>query len=285
LGDVFNATLLLSTVALSSKLLLAAMGGFMSERSGVINIALEGKMLSSACVTAIVGGATRNAAFGLLAGVASAILLSWLHWMLTQPFRMDQIVSGMAINAVAFGATNYLDKRFANPQAEAPPPTLPLGLYYALAFALPIVLALTAKRTRYGLRLLAVGNDPEKARQAGVSPAAIRLQALTFTGVLTGLSGALIFTNAKWFTDGMTAGSGFIALAALIIGGWRPIPAAIACVVFGFFDALQYQVQGTGFLGARLPPEFWSSLPFLATLVAMAGLLGRSRAPAGLGKA
>lgn len=284
MNDSLAVSLLMSTITLSSPLILAALGGYVSERSGVINIALEGKMLISACVTAIVGVAAHSAVAGLSAGLASSVLLSWLHWLLTQTYRMDHIVSGMAINALAFGATNYLDKRFADPNRPIPPPFLALEMFYVFAFALPIILAIYVRRTRGGLRLQAVGSDSEKARIMGVSPLRVRFGALFATGVFTGLSGALIVTNAKWFTDGMTAGRGFIALAALILGSWKPIPAATACIVFGFFDALQYQVQGTPVFGIRFPAELWSSLPYLVTLIAIAGFLGRSRAPAGLGK-
>lgn len=282
--DTAFVSILLGTVTLSSPLILAALGGFMSERSGVINICLEGKMLISACVTAIAGIATGNALLGLLAGIASSVLFGWLHWLLTQTYRMDHIVSGMAINALALGGTNYLDKRFTDPNRPVPMPLLPLEVFYGIALVLPLALAFYMRRTRGGLRLAAVGSDPEKARVMGVSPLAVRFYALTMAGVFTGLSGALIVTNAKWFTDGMTAGRGFIALAALILGSWRPIPAALACVVFGFFDALQFQVQGTPVLDVNVPPEFWSALPYIATIVAIAGFLGRSRPPAGLGK-
>jgi simple sugar transport system permease protein len=212
------------------------------------------------------------------------MLAAWLHWMLTQTYRVDHIVSGMAINALALGATNYLDKRFTDPNRPEPMPLLPLELFYTLAILVPLLAALYLGRTRGGLRLLAVGNDPEKSRQMGVEPLGVRFAALTLCGVLCGLGGALIVTNAKWFTDGMTAGRGYIALAALIIGGWRPVPAALACLAFGLFEVLQVQLQGVAILGVQVHPTLWAALPYLATIVALAGLLGRSRAPAGLGR-
>lgn len=277
-------TLALSTVALSAPLVLAAVGGWFSERSGLINIALEGKMLMAACLTALIALATHNPFIGLLGGIAGAIGLSWLHWLLAHAFRVDHVVSGMAINALAFGATNFLDKRFADPSRTGHMPLIPIWAFYLAAFILPLLTAFYAHRTQGGLRLRATGSDPEKARIMGVDPLWVRFRSLTYCGVLCGLSGALIVINARWFTDGMTAGRGFIALAALILGGWRPIPAALAALAFGFFDALQVQVQGTEIWGMNPPPELWASLPYLVTVIALAGFLGRSRAPAGLGR-
>lgn len=276
--------LLLSTVTLSAPLILAAMGGFTSERGGVINIALEGKMLMAAAATALVGLGTGSALFGLLAGVGAAIVMSWLHWLITQVYRIDHVVSGMAINAIALGGTNFLDKAFTDPGHSGEIPKFPLEAYYVLAVLVPIGLWIAARRTRVGLHLLAVGSDPDKARQMGVAPMKVRLFGLSLTGVLCGLAGAMLVTNAGRFTDGMTSGRGFIALAALILGGWRPVPAALACIGFGFATALQLQMQGTELAGARIPSELWQVLPYVVTVIALAGALGKSRAPAGLGK-
>jgi general nucleoside transport system permease protein len=273
----------LSTLTLAAPLIFAAMGGYTSERSGVINIGLEGKMLMAAAATALGSAATGSAILGLLVGIGAAIVLSLFHWLLTQQYRVDHIISGMGINAIAFGGTNFLHQRFTDRTATELP-LVPLWVYYAAALLLPPVLALYAGNTRGGLRLIAVGGDPDKARLMGVKPVQVRLVGLLATGVFCGLSGAMILTNAGGFTDGMTAGRGFIALAALIIGGWRPVPALVACFVFGLFEALQIQLQGTMLFGARIPSEAWQSLPYLITILALAGLLGRSRSPLGLGK-
>jgi general nucleoside transport system permease protein len=276
--------LLLSTLTLATPLILAAIGGYTSERGGVINIALEGKMLTGAALTALGGAATGSALMGVLCGIVGATLLSLFHWLATQRYHVDHIISGMGINAIAFGGTNFLHQRFTD-RAGGEVPQLPLPTYYVLALLLPVFLALYVRSTRGGLRLVAVGSDPDKARLMGVRPLKVRFAGLLATGVLCGLSGAVILTNAGSFTDGMTAGRGFIALAALIIGGWRPIPAAIACVVFGMFEALQLQLQGAVLFGTRIPSEAWQSLPYVITVLALAGLLGRSRPPQGLGKA
>lgn len=273
-----------STLALSAPLMLSSMGGLTSERSGVMNIALEGFMLTAACVAALVGGSTGNAFLGLGAGLASAVLMSLLHGLLTQVYHIDHIVSGMALNALAFGGTNFLDKRFTDVERVGAIPGFSMTAYLVAAFAFPVFIWLYLRGTRGGLRLLAVGNDPEKARQTGIEPIKVRIWSLLWTGIFCGVAGVMIVTNAGRFTDGMTAGKGFIALAALIIGGWRPLPAAAACLVFGAFEALQLQLQGTHFLGGDIPSEAWNALPYTVTIIALAGLLGRNRAPAGLGK-
>ncbi|MFI5385305.1 MAG: ABC transporter permease [Fimbriimonadales bacterium] len=276
-------SLILGTMALSAPLVLAAMGGYVSERSGIINIALEGKMLTAACVGYVSTLFWHNPWLALCAAIASAVLMSLVHWLLTQKYRLDHIISGMALNALAAGATNYLYLRYTDLNTGELP-TLPMPFFWTLAFAFPFLLFAYSRYTRAGLRLLAVGNDPDKSRMLGIQPSVVRLLALTATGVFTGLAGAMIYTSAGQFTEGMTSGRGFIALAALILGGWRPLQALGACLAFGFFEALQLQLQGTKVAGADIPAEVFSSLPYIITVIALAGLLGRSQAPAGLGK-
>lgn len=275
--------LLEGTVILGTPLILAAIGGYFSERSGVINIALEGKMLIATITVWLVTIATGQPVVGVAAGIGASVLFSMFHWLLTQRYSLDPIVSGMAINAIAFGAANFLDKRFTDPD-QAGFPKLPLMAFWVFALVLPFLVWLYVRHTRGGLRLLAVGSDPDKARQMGVFPQRTRLMALVATGALCGLAGALIVSNAGSYVDNMTAGRGFIALAALILGGWRPLPTLVACIAFGFFYQLQIQLQGTQVLGISAPRELWLCLPYIATLVALAGLLGRNRTPAGLGK-
>ena len=274
---------LLSTLTLSVPLILAAMGGLTSERSGIINIALEGKMLGAAVVTAIVATRTGSPLLGLAAGIAAGILLSLLHWLMTQTYRIDHIVSGMAINAIALGASNFLDRKYLAGAGSVP--IVSLTFFYVLAFVLPVLVGLWLARTRPGLHLLAVGEDPAKSRQMGVSPLKVRFWGLMATGVFCSLSGALVVFQAAHFVDNITAGRGFIALAALILGGWRPIPALLACLAFGSLQAAQIVFQGTELMGAKLPTELWLSIPYLATVIALAGFLTKSRAPSGLGKA
>jgi general nucleoside transport system permease protein len=291
-------SILLSTITFAAPLVLAALGGLTSERSGIINLALEGKMLMSACVTGLAAVAFNSAFAGVLCGISAAVLLSLFHWLLTQKFSLDHIISGMAINALALGGTNFLDRAFKDPERNEGIPLLPtwvldlgaagkyqVSAFLVLAILLPFGIHWYLRRSRAGLRLLAVGSDPEKARLIGIGPLKVRLLALVATGIFTGLAGALIISNVGRFTDGMTAGRGYIALAALILGGWRPIPAMAACIAFALFEAIQIQLQGTNILGAKIPSEAWQALPYIATVIALAGFLGRSRAPQGLGRA
>jgi simple sugar transport system permease protein len=249
----------------------------------VINIALEGVMLTAACITAIVGVATGSAVIGLAAGIGAGIVISLLHALFTQAFSIDHIVSGMAINALAIGGTNFMTKALSEHSQERVP-VYPNWAYYTLALAATFWIGFYLKHTRGGLHLLAVGNDPDKSRQMGLDPIKVRYLALVGSGVLAGLAGVLIVSNAQSFSDQMTAGRGFIALAALILGGWRPWPALGACLLFGLFSALQLQMQGTRIMGADIPYDAWKALPYLVTIIALAGFLGRNRAPAGLGK-
>jgi simple sugar transport system permease protein len=273
-----------STISLSMPLVLAAMGGLVSERSGVMNIGLEGTMLGSCCTVAIVGSTSQSPAMGLLAGLAVGVALMSLHAVLTQAYAIDHIISGMAINALSLGGTSFAAKRFIDDAGAAQGAYFPAGLYWPIAAVIVAGLWVYLSRTKGGVRLMAVGNDPDKSRQMGVEPVKIRYLALAATGVFCGLAGAMIVSNSRNFADNMTAGRGYIALAALIIGSWRPVPTFLACVGFGLVDALQLSLQGTKMAGANVPPEFWNIMPYFVTLVALAGLLGKNRAPSGLGK-
>jgi general nucleoside transport system permease protein len=280
--DVWLA-ILAGTISRSVPLILACMGGYTSERSGIINIALEGKMMIAVVTAAFVASTTGNAYAGVGAGITASVLLSLLHWTITQVYRVEHVISGMAVNAIAFGVASFLlDEKVFQRSTAGRVPTLPVNFFIVVAMVLPLSLWLYTRNTRGGLRLRAVGSDPDKSRQMGVSPGHVRFWGLVATGVFCGLSGAMILTNeAGQASEGMTAGRGFIALAALIIGGWRPIPAMLACLFFAFFEALRVN---SSFLERYLPQAVLIALPYLVTIIALAGLFGRNRTPAGLGK-
>lgn len=269
-----------STITLSAPLILAALGGYFSERSGVVNIALEGKMLMAACLSTVVVIHTQNPYMSIGAGILAAIVFSLVHWLMTQVYRIDAVVSGMAINLIAAGGTNFIYSKAIDPHYSGPMPFVSVNVLRWMAFALPIGVWAYSRWSRNGLRLMAVGSDPDKARQMGVNPLWVRFGALIGCGLFCGLSGTLLASNAGSFIDGMTSGRGYIALAALILGGWRPVPTAIACVVFGAFQALQISLQGS----VGIPSQVWSSLPYLVTIIAIASFAAKSRAPAGTGK-
>ena len=173
-----------NAIFFTAPLVLAAAGGLTSERSGVMNIALEGKLLGAACVTSLVAGATHNAILGVVGGIFAAVVLSMLHFLLTQTYRIDQVVSGMAVNIVSLGATKFLHERYTNTNSGGAFPMLPSAVYALLAVLIPVALWVYIVRFRGGLRLFAVGNDPEKSRLIGIEPMKIRFMALLATGAL-----------------------------------------------------------------------------------------------------
>jgi simple sugar transport system permease protein len=272
--------LLLIGLGLATPLVFAVLGGYFSERSGVINIGLEGMMLSSACATALVG-VHHGPLAGLAAGILVATLLSLLHWVATQIYRIDHVISGMAVNAIAAGATNFANGKFATGSSTATFSEVPFQIG---ALGIAVAVALMAVKTRFGLRLTAVGADPGKARLAGIDPPLTRLWALLATGILTGLAGSYLVTETGVFTDNMTAGKGYIALAALILAGWRPLPSVAAALAFGLMSGISLKLQGQSIGPVNLPEQFWTAAPYIITVIALAGFGARQRTPAGLGK-
>jgi simple sugar transport system permease protein len=276
-------TILRGAADLSTPLILAALAGLLSERAGVINIALEGKMLAAACFAALVSLLSGSPLLGLAAGITAATALALLHLWLTQAFRIDHIVSGMGLNALALGGTTYLAQSlpaFRGGRADG----LPAPLFWVFAIAAAAACWVLFARTSTGLRISAVGQSPDKARLNGLNPVRIRLIALAGTGILCGFAGAALASDAGGFVNNMTSGRGYIALAALILGRWRPLPALGAAILFGTVQSLQLNLQGTPIFGLSLPSEVWQSLPYVLTLLALALFMGNNKAPAGLGK-
>lgn len=275
-------SLLLLTLRQTTPLILAATGGILSERVGVINIALEGMMLTSA-FAGMWAGQALGPGPGLLVALLSGGLLGLLHVFLTQRLHMNHVVSGAAINILAINATTFLLRRLFN-QAEPPreallPQALPVDGFILAGLLLPFVLHFVLYRTAFGLRLRAVGESPESARMAGISPIRMRLAGVVLSGVLAGLAGGyLSMAQVGRFSDDMVSGRGFIALAAVICGRWTPFGAALTALAFGFFDALQIHLQGT----VKLPLEVLHSLPYLLTI--LAAMLVRPIPPAALGR-
>ena len=304
-----------STLRVAAPLVLAALGGLFSERSGVVNIALEGKMLGASFGAAAVAALTGSAWLGLLAAILVAVALSLTHAVACVTYAGNQMVSGMAINVVALGLTALLAhawfqqggrtplladaERFgpiALPFAAALEPIPLLGplyarvisghnlLVYLTVAAIPLVAWLVA-RTRFGLRLRAVGQNPSAVDTAGISVAGMRYAALLLTGLLTGVGGAYlsIAHGAGWQQD-MTAGKGFLALAALIFGKWRAWPAVAACLLFAFTDALQIRLQGVALpLVGVVPVQAIQALPYVLTVLLLAGFVGKAVAPRAIG--
>ena len=283
-------SLVSSTLRISTPLTLAAMGGLLSERSGIIHIALEGIMLVSAFTAASVAHLTHSPYLGALAGVAAGISFALIYAFVVIIGRADQIVAGTALNLLAFGLTPLIckilfDSTGATPALEYTDRFQVSPLLWSF-FAVTII-HIILKHTAWGLRLSVAGEKPESLLTAGVSVIKIRWLTVIASGALAGLAGVSlsIFLSSS-FSRGMTAGRGFMALAAMIFGKWKPIPTFIACLFFAFTDALQIRLQGVSFFGGEpIPVQFIQVLPYAFTVFALAGFVGRARAPKALGQA
>ncbi|MFN3649192.1 MAG: ABC transporter permease [Armatimonadota bacterium] len=293
-----------SALRLSVPLAFAALGGVLSERVGVVNIALEGMLLSGAFAAMAAAHGFQCGWLGVAAAALCGALLGLLHALLVLRLRVDAIISGVGINLLAAGATTFLLRSAFSSggvgvQVSGPAPWLPslrnvpvLGLLLGGVTPLvPLAVLCCAAawfvlyRTRPGLQLRAVGEAPAAARAAGIPVNAYRALWLAAGGALAGVGGAyLSLVSSGRFTENLSAGRGFLALAAVILGRWHPLGAVTAVLLFGLSEALQFRLQGQPVLGVTLPSELWSALPYLLGLLALAGFLGRSRPPAGLGQ-
>ena len=283
MSQIFTLAFLFSSLRLATPLLLAALGGLYSERSGVINIALEALLLAGAFTAATVTHFSGNPWLGLFAAIVAGVGVALVHGVACIRFRADQVVSGTALNIVFLGLPQLLAGAFfastgATPQLPQSQ-LLPLAPMW-IAFALVPVTWYVLDRTRFGLRVRAVGENPEAADTAGVNVARVRYLGVMLSGALAAIGGAyLSIGQASLFTRNMSAGRGFIALAALIFGNWRPVPTMLACLLFGAADALSIQMQGV----SRVPVQFIQMIPYVLTLVVLAGFIGKSRPPRALG--
>jgi len=294
--DVINLALLFSAIRLATPLIFAALGGLFSERSGVINIALEGLMLAGAFTGAVATLQFHNPFLGLLAGMAAGGLLALLYAIACIKFQADQVVAGMAINFLMIGLPALIsgamyDSTGSTPQIDKVD-LMPsffnqrISIASIIAFLLVPICWYVLYKTPFGLRLRATGENPEAADAAGVSVIRLRYIAVVISGMLAAAGGAYLSTGqSSLFTRNMTAGRGFIALAALILAKWRPVPVMIACLFFGFTEALAIQMQGVIKMpsGEDVPVQFIQMIPYVLTIIVLAGFIGLSRAPKALG--
>jgi ABC-type uncharacterized transport system permease subunit len=283
--DIFTLGIVFSTVRLATPLLLAALGGLFSERSGVINIALEGLMLAGAFTAATVTHFVGNPWIGLLAGISAGVLVALVHAVACIHFDADQVVAGTAVNILMFGVPTLLSGALFQTTGSTPQlprtsliPNAPVVIAFALVPAVWYILY----RTPFGLRLRAAGENPEAADTAGVSVRRIRYAGVLGSGALAAIGGAyLSIGQSSLFTRNMTAGRGYIALAALIFGKWRPVQTMLACLLFGFAEAAAIQMQG---VIPYVRVEYIQIIPYILTMVVLAGFIGASRAPKALGQ-
>jgi simple sugar transport system permease protein len=285
MGDLFTLSLLYSAIRLATPLLLASLGGLLSERSGVINIALEGLMLAGAFTSAVVTHYAGDPWIGLLAGVAAGMFVAAILAVVCIRFDANQVVAGTAVNILMLGVPTLLSGALFGTTGSTPQlprssliPTAPI----VIAFALVPVLWYLLYRTPFGLRLRAVGEKPDAADAAGVRVPRIRYAAVMLSGALAAIGGAyLSIGQSSLFTRNMTAGRGFIALAALIFGKWRPVQTMMACMLFGLAEAVAIQMQG---VIPNVRVEYIQIIPYVLTMIVLAGFIGSARAPRALGQ-
>jgi simple sugar transport system permease protein len=299
MSELFTGTFLIilifSTIRLATPLIFAALGGMFSERAGVINIALEGLMLTGAFVAAVVTYELSNPYIGFLAGIVAGVFIAAIYAVSVIKFEADQVVAGFAINILMLGLPAVISARIydsaGSTQQIAKEFLLPdfynrLSIVSIVSFLLVPACWYVLYKTPFGLRIRAAGENPAAADAAGVNVLRLRYTAVIISGVLAAAGGAyLSIGQSSLFTRGMTAGRGFIALAALILAKWKPIPVFFACLFFGFTEALAIQFQGVVKLpsGEDIPVQFIQMIPYVLTIIVLAGFIGQSRAPKALG--
>jgi ABC-type uncharacterized transport system permease subunit len=291
--------MLVSSVVRATPIALAALSGLYSERSGVVNIGIEGMMLSGAFTSVIFASLTHNLLAGVVAGILTGMLMGWLHAVLSIRYRVNQIISGTAIIILALGLTSFLQRAFLNnyPQlnqpgsviAAAPIPILwkipvlgPIFFNQSPVIYFMIVLAVFTQvlmfHTRWGLRVRAVGEHPRAADTLGINVFKTRYISVLLSGAIAGLAGAyMCIGEAGRFNEGMTAGKGFLGLAAMIFGNWNPGGGLLGSFVFGFFDSWQEKLS---ILQVGIPVDLLGMAPYIATMIVLAGVVGHSRMPA-----
>jgi len=284
---------LAQTIRIAMPYFFAAAGGVISERVGIIGLTLEGFMVTGAFCTVLGSYYSGSAWVGLACGVLGGAVAGLLLAVATIRYRADQVVSGIAVNLLAIGSTRFFLRLFFNSSSNSPR-VAGLGGEQAGAgllgiFANPLVwlgililplLGWVLYRTPFGLRARAVGEHPQAALSLGVPVTRIRYMGVVLSGALAALGGAYLASDQHQFTDGMIAGRGFIALAAVIFGRWHPRKVALACLLFAAAETFQIQLQGL----QLVPSQFVEMIPYALTIIALAGLVGRTNPPAALGK-
>lgn len=305
-GTQTNAvTMLGETLRLATPLVLGALAGIFAERVGVVNIAIEGMMLTGAAFGFVVFAFSGNIWLGVVAALVLGAVSSFLHAVLSITFKTDQIISGTVVNILAIGVTSYLRRTYLVdlPGGRTTLPQIPIPLlsdipllgdllfnnkpiFYAMLILVPAT-HIVLFYTRWGLRMRAVGENPHAADTVGINVMRTRYLNLLISGMIAGLGGAWFSLETVGnFDDGMTAGKGFIALAAMIFGKWTPFGALAGALLFGFAEALgtRFQLLQVELFGWPIPVQFLQILPYVITIIVLAGLIGRATPPAAIGQ-
>ncbi|HEX9985469.1 MAG TPA: ABC transporter permease [Thermoanaerobaculia bacterium] len=270
---------ILLALTFSTPLLLAVLGELTMQRGGIINLGIEGMMLTAAMTAVLLAQTTHNTAAGLLGGIAGALLMAALFGVCTIVLRADQIVTGTAINLLALGVTGFVYREVG----YAAIPQMRTDVFVTISWtAIPLALAFLLWRTTFGLRLRACGENPDAVRASGASVNAHRWAALLIEALLVGLAGAFLsLALSSGFAENMTAGRGFIALSIVIFGRWKVKGAILGTLVFGVAAALQYALQAANH---GVPFHLLLAVPYIVTLLILAGVAGKVRAPESLGR-
>lgn len=293
MGEILTLALFFSTIRFATPLIFAALGGMFSERSGVINIALEGLMLAGAFTAAVITYESGNPYLGFLSGLVAGAVLALIYAISVIKFEADQVVAGFGINILMLGLPALLSSAIydsaGSTQQIAKDNLLPsfadINIASVLAILLVPICWYVMFKTPFGLRLRAVGENPAAADAAGVKVLQMRYTGVILSGILAAAGGAyLSIGQSSFFTRGMTAGRGFIALAALILAKWQPVPVLLACLFFGFTEALTIPLSSYRLAsGETIPTQFVQIIPYVLTIIVLAGFIGLSRAPKALG--
>ncbi len=281
-------SLILAALRMATPMIFASMGGLLSERAGVVNIALEGFMLVGAFTAAVVAYYAHSPWLALGAALGAGALMGALYALFVIEFKGDQIVTGTAINILTIGAMPFFTKILFNSTGSTP--SLPMEDRFSfepivLAFMLVAAMTYWFYQTHSGLWLQFAGEHPEALASAGVNVRKVRWASVISSGALASVGGASLSTFlASSYSPLMTSGRGFMALAALIFGRWKPLQTCAACLFFGLTDALQIRLQGVQIGGIEVPVQFIQILPYLVTVIAVAGFFGKSESPKALGK-
>ena len=270
-----------TTLRMATPLGFAALGGIYSERAGVINLALEGMMLIGAFGYVVGTQVSGSVWFGLLVGIGFGVGLALLHAVATVTFHAEQVVTGIGINILALGITEYLLPM--SKQVDGLPHwQLPIiGSYSFIVYLLPVLMIVSHLflfKTPWGLRLRAAGESTEALAALSLSRTKWQYFGILLSGLLAGVGGCFLASEVHYFTKGMTAGRGYLALAAVIFGNWRPLSGVSACFLFGFATALELANRW------NIPEQLLNSLPYVLTMIVLIGFVGRSRPPASLGR-
>jgi ABC-type uncharacterized transport system permease subunit len=286
--DIFSLSFLLSALRVSTPLIFAAQAGLLSEKSGVVQIALEGFMLAGAFSGAVFAHYTKSSYMGFALAFACGSFLSLLFSLLVVRFKTDAIVAGTGFNFLMAGLIPFISKFIFNSTGSTPVIPIEQRLSYEVTFfaiALVFLIYFMIKKTRWGYWIQFAGEYPDGLTSCGVDVDRVRWSSVFLCGGIAALGGAsLSLFLSSSYSPLMTGGRGFIALSALILGKWRPFSTLLGCLVFGIFDALQIRLQGVEISGLVIPVQWIQVLPYVLTIVLLAGFFGRSQAPAFLGK-